>query len=80
MLKLGNAGIKQALSQLKMIILILLRLLVCTIKEVSSVDGRLLVYLLWLIVGKALSLTSFIDNSIILLLGGSLSVIFNLHR
>ena len=80
MLKLGNAGIKQALPQLKVIILILLRLLVCTIKEVSSVDGRLLVYLLWLIVGKALSLTSFIDNSIILLLGGSLSVIFNLHR
>ena len=63
-----------------MIVLILLWLLVGTIKEITSVDRRLLIYLLWLSVDKALSLTSLIDNSIVvLLLIGNLTVVFNLH-
>ena len=78
-LELGNAGIEQALSELKVIILILLRLLVCTIEEIASVDRRLLVYLLWLSVDEALSLPSLMDHSMILLLG-SLTVGFNLQR
>lgn len=80
MLKLGNTGInQQALAQLKMIILILLWLLVSTIKEITSVDRRLLVYLLWLGVDKALCLTSLIDNRVILLLVVDFTSVFYLQ-